>query len=108
RPSASAGPYAAGSTRWRVRHGSSSAAGTHAPARACGYSAGRCVSPWPRQHLLVHLAPRRLVHRLTTHAEVDAVAVRKLFVSLANRRGPVGAIPWLAAVSPTSGRLFEG
>src|SRR5581483_4687045 len=44
-----------------------------------------------------NLAPRRLAHRLTKHAEVDAVAVGevrcKVFVSLANRRGPRGSIP---------------
>jgi hypothetical protein len=44
-------------------------------------------------NLLVRLAPRRLAHRPTTHAEVDVVAVGKLFVSLANRRGPRGTIP---------------
>jgi hypothetical protein len=49
--------------------------------------------PLATAYLLVRWAPRRLVHRLTTHAEVDAVAVRKLFVSLANRRGLRGCNP---------------
>ena len=90
RQSVSVGPCAAGWTRSRARRGSSSEAGIRAPAHACGCSAGRSACPWPRQYLLVRLAPRRLPHRLTTHAEADAVAVGKLFVSLTNRRGPRG------------------
>ena len=61
------------------------------PVYSRSFAVVRLESPLALGHgsyLLVRLAPRRLVHRLITHAEVDAVAVSKLFVSLANRRGP--------------------
>jgi len=90
RQSALAGLCVAGLTRSPAPRGSSSEAGIHALVRACGCSAGKSASPWPRHYLLVHLALRRLAHRRTTHAKADAVAVGKLFASLANRRGPRG------------------
>src|SRR5262249_12070559 len=57
----------------------------------CPTTVVRLEGPFALGHgsnLLVRLAPRRLAHRPTTRAEVDVVAVGKLFASLANRRGP--------------------
>jgi hypothetical protein len=48
RQKARGGPYAAGRTRWRARHGYAYAAGSHARGHGAGCSAERSASPWPR------------------------------------------------------------
>lgn len=88
-------------TRWRAPRGYASAAGTRARVRGAGCWAGRSACPWPRQSLLVGLAPTRS----PCLTGIALSAVGKLGVLL-SRRGPRNE-PDRSRIA-TCGRLFEG
>ena len=100
------GHYGAGWTGWSARHAYASASGSRARGLGAGCSAGRSACPWPRR------SPRCLWLNYSSHPPttlVDCVrprVARRWVLLLA------GAVPghtiWVAAVSPTFGRLFEG
>jgi hypothetical protein len=95
-------PYGAGSTQSSVRRGSACATGSHARGLGAGCSAGRSACPWPRR------SPRCVshFHPAGQTSRSDSSAGRSEVISLL-----AGAVPrqtWVAAASPTFGRLFEG
>ena len=93
--------YGAGWRRRIVRHGCASASGSRARGLAAGCSAGRCACPWPRR------SPRiRTIRPLTL---VDCIVRESVGGGSCYwpARSP-GTLVWVAAVSPTFGRLFEG
>jgi hypothetical protein len=93
--------YDADWTRWIARRGCASASGSHARGLGAGYSAGRSACLWPR------CSPRtqavRPVTFLTTFVR-ESVGGGSCYWPA---RAP-GTLVWVAAVSPTFGRLFEG
>lgn len=95
-------PYGAGSTQSSVRRGYACATGSRARGLGAGCSAGRSACPWPRR------SPRCVSH---FHPAGQTVSLKfvcgrsEVILLLA------GAVPrqtWVAAASPTFGRLFEG
>ncbi len=87
---------------WRrsiARHGCASASGNRARGLGAGYSAGRSACPWPRRS--PHI---RTIRPLTPFVR-ESIGGGSLATG---RRGPPGCLVWVAAVSPTFGRLFEG
>ncbi len=100
------GPCGADWTRSNARHGYASASGNHARGLGAGYSAGRSACPWPRRSprcvsLEAFPAIRPLTRLGWTRLRVD----RWWSCYCWPARSPG---TWVAAVSPTFGRLFEG
>lgn len=95
-------PYGAGSTQSSVRHGCASAAGSRARGLGAGCSAGRSACPWPRRspRCVSHFQPAGQTSRSGSSAGRSEV-----ILLLA---GAVTRQTWVAAASPTFGRLFEG
>src|SRR5271157_3480314 len=96
------GPYGADWKQSNAQHGYASASGSHARGLGAGYSAGRSACPWPRR------SPRCVshCHPAAQTSQLHSSAGRSEMVLLL-----AGAVPrqiWVAAVSPTFGRLFEG
>ena len=113
RQTAHAGLYGAGWRRWNARRGCASAAGSHARGLGAGCWAGRSACPWPRR------SPRCIWLESPSHPAARTLqlswsAGRPGLVGAClatGRRGPqavISASAWVAAVSPTFGRLFEG
>jgi hypothetical protein len=95
------GPCGADWTRSNGRRGSASADGSRAHGLGAGYSAGRSACPWPRR------SPRFIELKISEPS--DHFASTSVGSGLAaGRRGPQSTSFWVAAVSPTFGRLFEG
>lgn len=94
-------PCGADRTRSRARRACASATGSHARGLGAGYSAGRSACPWPRRSPRC-LPSGRSDGSLRARLRFDRRVVLLLLA---------GAVPkwcWVAAVSPTFGRLFEG
>ena len=93
-------PYGADRTRSSARRGYASATGNRARGLGAGCSAGRSACPWPRR------SPRYVSHcRPAAQTSTFVCGWPEVILLLA------GAVPrpsWVAAVSPTFGRLFEG
>lgn len=95
-------PYGAGSTQSSVRRGCACATGSHARGLGAGCSAGRSACPWPRRspRCVSHFQPAGQTSRSGSSAGRSEVILLL-----------AGAVPrqtWVAAASPTFGRLFEG
>lgn len=95
-------PYGAGSTQSSVRRGCACATGSHARGLGAGCSAGRSACPWPRRspRCVSHFHPAGQTSRSGSSAGRSEVILLL-----------AGAVPrqiWVAAASPTFGRLFEG
>lgn len=94
------GPCGAGRTQSSARRGYASATGNRARGLGAGYSAERSACPWPRRspRCVSHCRPAAQTSRLVCGwPEVILVLA-----------GAVPSHSWVAAVSPTFGRLFEG
>ena len=91
------GLCAAGWRRSIARHGCASASGNRALGLGADYSAGRSACPWPRR------SPRiRTIRPLTSFVRGSVGGWSCCWPA----RSP--CLVWVAAVSPTFGRLFEG
>ena len=95
-------PYGAGSTQSSARRGYACATGSRARGLGAGCSAGRSACPWPRR------SPRCVsrFHPAGQTSRSGSSAGRSEVILLL-----AGAVPrqtWVAAASPTFGRLFEG
>ena len=113
RQTAHAGLCGAGWKRSNARRGCASAVGNHARGLGAGCWAGRSACPWPRR------SPRCIwlgcpSHPAARTSQLSWSAGRPGLVGACRatgRRGPqavISASVWVAAVSPTFGRLFEG
>ena len=95
------GPCGADWTRSNVQRGSAYVDGSRARGLGVGCSAGRSACPWSRR------SPRCI--ELKTSEPSDHFTSTSVGSGLAaGRRGPQNTSFWVAAVSPTFGRLFEG
>jgi hypothetical protein len=108
-----AGLYGGGWKRSNARRGCASAVGNHARGLGAGCWAGRSACPWPRR------SPRCVRLECPSHPAARTLqlswsAGRPGLVGACRatgRRGPqavISASVWVAAVSPTFGRLSEG
>lgn len=101
-------PCGDGQRRWRARPWSASAGESHARGRGAGCSAGRSVCPWPRR------SPRSVsleafpALRPLTFGSARLLRVGRNVVLLLAGAVPGERNSWVAAVSPTFGRLYEG
>ena len=96
------GPYGADSRQSSARRGYACATGSHARGLGAGCSAGRSACPWPRRspRCVSHFHPAGQTSRSGSSAGRSEVILLL-----------AGAVPrqtWVAAASPTFGRLFEG
>jgi len=93
-------PYGADRTQSSARRGYASATGNRARGLGADCSAGRSACPWPRR------SPRCVSHCRPAAQTTNFVCGWPEVILLL-----AGAVPrhsWVAAVSPTFGRLFEG
>jgi hypothetical protein len=108
------GLCAADRTRSNARRGYASADGNHARGLGAGCWAGRSVCPWPRRSprcLWLGYPSRPAAHTSQRCWSAGAPGIGWLLLLLLAGAVPTAVLEvsvWVAAVSPTFGRLFEG